>query len=178
MDQRHQPGRTSREGLGSSQDEELPWGPCWAHPCWAVARVWARRLTPGLLCACGPTACPAPGFVPRELSWDLQRAGMCLLWRKPSPDFLHLPPPPSTSLHLPPVSLAVRGQHPLQRPDDERLRGELQGHRAPDDQVSVGEGWDTAPEAAKCCQEPQDLPGTPEASPCAPGLSQCGDEER
>ncbi|XP_009862946.1 PREDICTED: ras-specific guanine nucleotide-releasing factor 1-like, partial [Apaloderma vittatum] len=29
----------------------------------------------------------------------------------------------------------VRGQHPLQWPHDERLRGELQGHRPPDDQV-------------------------------------------
>lgn len=31
----------TREGLWSPQDEELPWGPCWAVP-W----VWARRFNP------------------------------------------------------------------------------------------------------------------------------------
>lgn len=53
--------------------------------------------------------------------------------------------------HLPPRSLPVRGQHPLQRPHDERLRGELQSHRPPDDQVSAA--------AAGRCGERRALPG-------------------
>lgn len=66
--------------------------------------------------------------------------------------------------HLPSMSLPVRGQHPLQRPHDECLRGELQGHRSPDDQVSAA--------TAVCCGEPQALPGPMAQLPWQPNTAE------
>uniref|UniRef100_A0A8U8C9U8 Ras protein specific guanine nucleotide releasing factor 1 n=1 Tax=Geospiza parvula TaxID=87175 RepID=A0A8U8C9U8_GEOPR len=56
-----------------------------------------RQVTPGLLCAHGPTAALSLGLHPGSSPgapgvWDLQGAGMWLLWGKPSPELLHVPP--------------------------------------------------------------------------------------